>query len=95
MERALVAATGFEIGPHVIIFADGINMVPAVEEGTVFAQDLELIPPEGIGLWVFEGEVDFPGDDETNPSFVGKWRRPTMEEMQAMSNGENPWEVPL
>lgn len=95
MERAILAATGFDVGPHVIIMAEGELLPDAVVEGTVFAADLSLQPPEGFGLWVFEGEVDYPGDEERPPSFVGDWRRPNEEELHALGCGENPWEVPL
>lgn len=52
-------------------------------------------PPDGYGLWVWEGTVSWspsqPDPDPPEPHYEGKWRRPTKEEMACIAAGNRLW----
>jgi len=60
------------------------------ETGERFTQDIGFDIPEEMGLWIFEGDYNYL-EDIGEIAFDGKFRRPTIIEMEKIAYGESLW----
>lgn len=107
MERLLVACHLGNFGESgclmdgtvLVLAADGPSVKEAFEsdacdwEGLI-APDVSGNPPAG-GLWVLEGSVSAPKEEDDDPAPVRwrkpRWRRLYIGEANALRDRDNPW----
>lgn len=78
-----------------VIWTVGGHVRLDLEETGIDADDMGLVPPDQ-GIWIWEGTTiwhsgtwECPQDGEVE--FVGKFRKPTEEELRKIGNNECPW----
>jgi len=85
------ARAALDEGP--VLFATGDFAAEMAMAGADIC-DHNLPAPNGPGLWLFEGWLEYGPDPEPDIYLAGEWRRLSHWEMCRVRHGMAPWDEP-